>query len=103
MAFDLKRKVNPLSTPSSIPGGPLDKNILELPPEELKKVPIAAGHLSEALAGLEKDYAFVLRSDFFTSDLFNLWITAEKAHDAIHLHRHSHEFFPTTMYKKNLC
>src|SRR5215469_4863017 len=31
------------------PGDPLDKNIYELPPEELKKVPNVAGSLSEAL------------------------------------------------------
>jgi glutamine synthetase len=38
------------------PGEPLDKNIYELPPEELKKVPNVAGSLGEALDCLEKDH-----------------------------------------------
>src|ERR1700760_3878163 len=48
------------------PGEPLDKNIYELPPEELKKVPNVAGSLSEALDCLEKDHAFLLKGDVFT-------------------------------------
>src|SRR5947199_5554975 len=37
------------------PGEPLDKNIYELPPEELKRVPNVAGSLGEALYGVAKD------------------------------------------------
>src|SRR6185437_2876037 len=47
------------------PGEPLDKNLYELPPEELKKVPQICGSLSEALDRLEKDYQFLLKGDVF--------------------------------------
>jgi hypothetical protein len=57
------------------PGEPLDKNIYELPPEELKKVPNVAGSLSEALDCLEKDHAFLLKGDVFTEDFIDMWIT----------------------------
>ena len=50
------------------PGEPLDKNIYELPPEELKKVPNVAGSLGEALDCLEKDHDFLLKGDVFTQD-----------------------------------
>ncbi|HHY86604.1 MAG TPA: type I glutamate--ammonia ligase [Verrucomicrobia bacterium] len=76
------------------PGEPLDKNIYELPPEELRKVPNVAGSLSEALDALEKDHAFLLKGDVFTKDFINMWITAKrKEHDAIRLRPHPYEFF----------
>jgi glutamine synthetase len=76
------------------PGEPLDKNIYELPPEELKKVPNVAGSLSEALDCLEKDHTFLLKGDVFTTDFLDMWIsTKRKEHDAIRLRPHPHEFF----------
>jgi glutamine synthetase len=76
------------------PGEPLDKNIYELPPEELKKVPNVAGSLSEALDCLEKDHAFLLKGDVFTEDFLEMWITNKrKEHDAIRLRPHPYEFF----------
>jgi glutamine synthetase len=76
------------------PGEPLDKNIYELPPEELKKVPNVAGSLSEALDCLEKDHEFLLKGDVFTQDFLDMWIsTKRKEHDAIRLRPHPYEFF----------
>jgi glutamine synthetase len=76
------------------PGEPLDKNIYELPPEELKKVPNVAGSLSEALECLEKDHKFLLQGDVFTEDFLDMWIaTKRKEHDAIRLRPHPYEFF----------
>ncbi len=76
------------------PGEPLDKNIYELPPEELKKVPNVAGSLSEALDSLEKDHKFLLQGDVFTEDFLDMWIsTKRKEHDAIRLRPHPYEFF----------
>jgi len=76
------------------PGEPLDKNIYELPPEELKKVPNVAGSLSEALDCLEKDHAFLTKGDVFTEDFIDMWIsTKRKEHDAIRLRPHPYEFF----------
>ena len=75
------------------PGEPLDKNIYELPPEELKKVPNVAGSLSEALDCLQKDYQFLLKGDVFTEDFIDMWISSKrKEHDAIRLRPHPYEF-----------
>src|SRR6266700_4451989 len=38
------------------PGEPMDKNLYELPPEELAKVPQVPGSLAEALDALESDH-----------------------------------------------
>src|SRR6266850_6136330 len=56
------------------PGEPLDKNIYELPPEELRKVPNVPSSLSEALQCLDKDHAFLLKGDVFTEDVIEAWI-----------------------------
>ena len=76
------------------PGEPLDKNIYELPPEELKKVPNVAGSLGEALDCLEKDHEFLLKGDVFTEDFLEMWISHKrKEHDALRLRPHPYEFF----------
>jgi glutamine synthetase len=77
------------------PGDPLDKNIYDLPPEELAKVPSAPGSLDEALRCLKEDHEFLMKGDVFTQDVFDMWIeyktTAEV--DAVRLRPHPHEFF----------
>jgi glutamine synthetase len=76
------------------PGEPLDKNIYELPPEELKKVPNVGGSLSKALDCLEKDHEFLLKGDVFTLDFLDMWIAAKrKEYDALRLRPHQYEFF----------
>jgi glutamine synthetase len=76
------------------PGEPLDKNIYELPPEELEKVPSVPGSLDEALDCLEKDHEFLLKGDVFTMDFLDTWIAAKrKEHDALRLRPHPYEFF----------
>ena len=76
------------------PGEPLDKNIYELPPEELRKVPNVPSSLGEALELLEKDHAFLLKGDVFTEDFIEMWIsTKQKEHDALRLRPHPYEFF----------
>src|SRR2546427_7109683 len=76
------------------PGDPLDKDIYDLPPEELAKVPKAPGSLDEALDSLEKNHEFLLRGDVFTSDVIETWITykREKEVDAMRLRPHPYEF-----------
>ncbi|PYJ06857.1 MAG: type I glutamate--ammonia ligase [Verrucomicrobia bacterium] len=76
------------------PGEPLDKNIYELPPEELKRVPNVAGSLGEALDCLEADHEFLLKGDVFTSDFLEMWISHKrKEHDALRLRPHPYEFY----------
>ncbi|HSI87935.1 MAG TPA: type I glutamate--ammonia ligase, partial [Pyrinomonadaceae bacterium] len=48
------------------PGDPLDKDIYDLPPEELANVPSLPGTLDEALRALEEDNEFLLKGDVFT-------------------------------------
>ena len=50
------------------PGDAMDKNLYDLPPEELKDVPHVAGSLREALTALQDDYEFLLQGDVFTKD-----------------------------------
>src|SRR6266699_5998001 len=53
------------------PGDPIDKNLYDLPPEELKEVPTVCGSLREALGYLDKDRAFLKKGDVFTDDLID--------------------------------
>ena len=48
------------------PGQPLDKDIYDLGPEELAKVPSMPGSLEDALDALEADHQFLLKGDVFT-------------------------------------
>ena len=49
------------------PGEPLDKDIYDLPPEELANVPSLPGSLDEALKALENDHEFLLKGDVFST------------------------------------
>jgi glutamine synthetase len=76
------------------PGEPMDKNLYELPPEEMAKVPQVPGSLGEALDALEKDHEFLLKGDVFTMDFLDMWIsTKRKEQDALRLRPHPYEFF----------
>lgn len=48
------------------PGEAMDKDLYDLPPEELKDIPTVCGSLREALGELEKDHEFLLAGDVFT-------------------------------------
>ena len=75
------------------PGEPMDKNMYDLPPEELKKVPQVPSSLSEALDYLAEDHAFLLKGDVFTQDFLEMWIeTKRKESDALRLRPHPYEF-----------
>ena len=76
------------------PGPPLDRDIYDLPPEELAKVPKAPGSLDEALAALERDHDFLLRGDVFTEDVIATWIhfKREKEIQPMRLRPHPYEF-----------
>ena len=56
------------------PGDPMDKNLYELPPEELKAVPTVCHSLREAVGALEADRAFLKRGDVFTDDQIDAYI-----------------------------
>jgi glutamine synthetase len=48
------------------PGEPADKDLYDLPPEELAGIPTVCGSLREALGCLEADMDFLLAGDVFT-------------------------------------
>ncbi|HEO64859.1 MAG TPA: type I glutamate--ammonia ligase [Spirochaetes bacterium] len=77
------------------PGEPLDKDIYDLPAEELAKVESTPGNLAEALKALEKDHEFLLKGDVFTEDVIETWIdyklTAEVRE--VDLRPHPYEFY----------
>ena len=77
------------------PGDPLDKDIYDLPPEELAEIPSAPGSLEEALANLKKDHEFLLKGDVFTPDVIEMWINykTKKEINEVKLRPHPHEFF----------
>ncbi|MFA7440974.1 MAG: type I glutamate--ammonia ligase [Sphingomonadaceae bacterium] len=56
------------------PGGPMDKNLYDLPPRELKKVPTVAGSLREALVALDKGRAVFTRGGVFNDDQIDSYI-----------------------------
>ncbi|MCP2520616.1 type I glutamate--ammonia ligase [Candidatus Aminicenantes bacterium AC-335-A11] len=60
------------------PGPPLDKDIYDMEPEELKDVPKLPGSLEEALDALEKDHEFLLKGDVFTEDVIKMWIELKR-------------------------
>ena len=48
------------------PGSASDKDLYDLPPEELAEIPTVCGSLREALQCLEADHEFLLHGDVFT-------------------------------------
>jgi glutamine synthetase len=77
------------------PADPIDKNLYDLPPEELKKVPLAPGSLEEALDALEADHEFLLAGDVFTKDVVETHLDYKRSReiDEIRLRPHPYEFF----------
>jgi glutamine synthetase len=75
------------------PGDPLDKNLYDLPPEELAKVPQAPDSLEGAIKALEADHDFLLKGDVFTMDFIENWIELKRKEcDALRLRPHPYEF-----------
>jgi glutamine synthetase len=76
------------------PGEPLDKDIYDLPAEELAKVPSVPGSLDAALAALEADHEFLLKGGVFTETLLNRWIEykTDKEINAVRMRPHPMEF-----------
>lgn len=77
------------------PGDPIDKNLYDLPSEELAQVPSAPGSLEEALDELEADHQFLLKGNVFTRDVVETHLSYKRSHevDEIRLRPHPYEFF----------
>ena len=76
------------------PPDPVDKDLYDLPPEELALVPQVPGSLDESLAALEADNDFLTAGGVFTDDLIETWIAYKRANEIepVRLRPHPWEF-----------
>ena len=56
------------------PGDAMDKNLYDLPPEELKEVPTVSGSLRGSLEALSEDRAFLKKGGVFTDEQIDAYI-----------------------------
>jgi glutamine synthetase len=75
------------------PGDAMDKDLYEIPEEEVNKIPQMPGSLEEAIKALQADKEFLLAGNVFTEDFINSWIEAKQGEiDQIRLNPHPKEF-----------
>ncbi len=76
------------------PPDPVDKDLYDLPPEELADVPQVPGSLEEVLLALENDIDYLRAGGVFTDDLIETWIRYKREHeiDEVRLRPHPWEF-----------
>jgi glutamine synthetase len=76
------------------PGEPLDKDIYDLSPEEMKQVPSMPGTLDAALDCLADDHEFLLKGDVFTPEMIDTYISYKRKNEAeaVRLRPHPYEF-----------
>jgi glutamine synthetase len=76
------------------PPDPVDKDLYDLPPDELARVPQVPGSLDAALDALEADNEFLKVGGVFTDDLIDTWISYKRINeiDAVRLRPHPWEF-----------
>ncbi len=76
------------------PPQPIDKDIYELPPDELAEVDMVPTSLNAVLDSLEADHDFLLEGGVFTPDLIETWIEYKRTTEIlpVQLRPHPHEF-----------
>jgi glutamine synthetase len=76
------------------PPAPVDKDLYDLPPEELAQVPQVPGSLDAVLDALEADSDFLKVGGVFTDDLIDTWVSYKRVHevDELRLRPHPWEF-----------
>lgn len=75
------------------PGDAMDKNLYDLPEDELAKVPTVCGSLREAMEALKADHEFLLKGDVFTTDMLEGYINLKMEEiDAFETMPHPIEF-----------
>lgn len=78
------------------PGDAMDKNLYDLPPEELKDIPTVARSLREALDALSADRDFLKKGDVFTDDQIDAYIALKM--DEVHALEHTPHPIEFSMY-----
>jgi glutamine synthetase len=76
------------------PGQPVDKDLYELPLEEIKQIKQVPGSLGDVLDALEKDHEFLLKGDVFTTDLLEAYIAYKRQTelDPVRMRPHPYEY-----------
>jgi glutamine synthetase len=76
------------------PPAPIDKDLYDLPPEEVAQVQQVPGSLEEVLASLEKDHDYLLEGGVFTPDVIDTWLDYKRTNeiDPVRLRPTPHEF-----------
>jgi glutamine synthetase len=77
------------------PPAPIDEDLYEIHDERRHLIKQVQGSLSESIAALEQDQAFLLAGDVFTPDVLETWITMKRTKDIapVNLRPHPYEFF----------
>ena len=71
------------------PGDAMDKDLYDLPPEELSQIPTVCGSLREALGSLDKDRSYLTQGNVFTDEQIDAYIDL-KMEDVIRLEHTPH-------------
>jgi glutamine synthetase len=76
------------------PPAPVDKDIYELPPDEMAEIDQVPTSLNAVLDNLERDHEFLLEGGVFTPDLIATWIEYKRSMEIlpVQLRPHPHEF-----------
>ena len=76
------------------PPAPVDKDLYELPPDELAEITQVPGSLPEVLDALEADNDYLQVGGVFPADLIETWVDYKRTNevDPIRLRPHPHEF-----------
>jgi glutamine synthetase len=61
------------------PGEAMDRNLYDLPPEEIEELPTVCGTLEQALDALDQDRGFLTEPEVFTDDLIDAHIALKRA------------------------
>ena len=71
------------------PGDPMDKDLYDLPPEELEGVPTVCGSLREAITSLDEDRAFLTTGDVMSDDQIDGYIELREE-EVLRFEQHPH-------------
>jgi len=76
------------------PAAPIDKDIYELPPDEMAEIDQVPTSLDAVLDALEADHDFLLAGGVFTPDLIETWIDYKRTNEILPVQQrpHPHEF-----------
>jgi len=61
------------------PGEPMDRNLYDLPANEIEEMPAACRTLDQALAALDRDRDFLRAGEVFSDDMINAYIDLKKS------------------------